>query len=87
VTDSGALFDQELIILIKQDDSNAFTKIYQKYWQELYNAAYKRNRNREQCQDIVQNVFTDLWNRRMALTIDNLQAFLHTAVRFQVFHQ
>ena len=79
--------DLELFLLVKQDDCNAFTKIYQKYWQDLYNTAYKRNHNREQCQDIVQNIFTDLWNRRKVLTIIDIEAFLHTAVRYQVFKQ
>jgi len=79
--------DLELFLLVKQDDCNAFTEIYHKYWQELFNTAFKRNHNREQCQDIVQNIFTDLWNRRKVLTIIDLEAFLHTAVRYQVFKQ
>lgn len=81
------LSDRELTLLLKQDDCSAFSKIYERYWQDLYNTAYKRSRNRELCQDIVQNVFTDLWNRRETLTIEDLPAFLHTAIRFQVFKQ
>lgn len=79
------LSDLELIALIRQDDCNSFAKIYERHWQDLFNTAYKRNRNREQCRDIVQNVFTDLWNRRKTLIIVDLPAFLHTAIRFQVF--
>ena len=81
------LTDQELFLLVKQDDCIAFTQIYQKYWKVLFNTAYKRNHDREQCQDIVQNIFTDLWNRRKVLTIIDIEAFLHTAVRYQVFKQ
>lgn len=76
-----------MLLLVQQGDQRAFDSIYQKYWQDLYNTAYKRSRNREQSQDIVQNVFIDLWARRGELVIDNLPAFLHTAVRFQVFKQ
>jgi RNA polymerase sigma factor (sigma-70 family) len=81
------LSDHELLLLIKQEDQRAFDSIYQKYWQDLYNTAYKRSRDKEQCRDIVQNVFIDLWARRSELVIENLPAFLHTAVRFQVFKE
>lgn len=37
--------------------------------------------------DVIQNVFTDLWNRRGTVVIQNLSSYLHTAVRFQVFTQ
>jgi len=83
----GELSDAALLNLVKQDDREAFAVIYRKHWQALYNSAYKRTRDKEQCQDIVQNVLADLWIRRVDLDIDNLPAFLHTAVRFQVFKQ
>lgn len=75
--------DLLLFALLKQGNSEAFEKIYNKYWHELFKTAYKRLHDRDKCQDIVQNVFTDLWNRRGELQIRDLQAFLHTAVRFQ----
>src|ERR1700753_4200566 len=77
--------DDELILQLKQDNRDAFSKIYKKYWQELYNDAYNRTRNREQCEDIVQNVLADLWLRREGNQSGNLQAYLHTAVKFQFY--
>lgn len=79
-------FENELALfdLLKQGDETAFEKIYKRYWAELYNAAYKRLPEKEKCQDLIQNIFTDLWTRRSDLTIDNPTAYLHTAVRFQV---
>ena len=81
------LSDKDLLQLVKQDDKGAFTQIYQRHWQPLYSAAYKRTKDKEQCQDLVQNVFADLWSRRNNLAIDNLSAYLHTAVKFQLFKQ
>lgn len=75
--------DLILFALIKQDDASAFENIYNKYWLTLFNSAYKRLKDRDKCQDLVQNVFTDLWNRRNELEIQNLQAYLHVAARFQ----
>lgn len=76
--------DLKLFALLKQGDQGSFEKIYKRYWLELYNAAYKRLPEKEKCQDIIQNVFTDLWLRRESLEINNPTAYLHTAVRFQV---
>src|SRR5690606_30942146 len=42
-------------------------------------------RDKEVSEDIVQEIFTQLWIRRASLTIGNLEAYLFTAVRFQVF--
>lgn len=79
--------EQSLFDLLRQGDEFAFEKIYHRYWQELYNAAYKRLPDRGKCQDVIQNVFTDLWNRKADLKLVNPAAYLHTAVRFQVLKQ
>lgn len=76
--------DKILFDLLKQGDEAAFAKIYKLYWLELYNSAYKRLPVKEKCQDIIQNVFTDLWNRKTELDLEKPLAYLHTAVRFQV---
>ena len=76
--------DRALFDLLKQGDESAFAAIYKLYWGELYNAAYKRLPEKEKCQDIIQNIFTDLWNRKTELDLENPLAYLHTAVRFQV---
>ncbi len=79
--------EQSLFEQLSQGDESAFAKIYNRYWQELYNAAYKRMPEKEKCQDVIQNVFTDLWNRKAELNLVNPAAYLHTAVRFQVLKQ
>jgi RNA polymerase sigma factor (sigma-70 family) len=79
--------DHSLFALLRQGDESAFAQIYKHYWPELYSAAYKRLPEKEKCQDIIQNVFTDLWNRKAELDLANPAAYLHTAVRFQVLKQ
>lgn len=79
--------EQILFALLKQGDERAFAKIYDCYWAQLYNSAYKRMPEKEKCQDIVQTVFADVWLRRDQLEIEKLSAYLHTAVRFQVLKQ
>ena len=76
--------DSELLIEIKLDNSGAFAELYDRYWQSLYNSAYKRLHDESPCKDILQDVFKDIWVRRASLEIENMAAYLHTAVRFQV---
>lgn len=77
--------DKELLRLISQGDKPAFDEIYLRYWLLLFNSAYKRLKNTDQCKDVVQDVFVDLWTRRGKVAIQNLNAYLHTAVKFQVY--
>lgn len=74
----------QLTALLQEGDGEAFVEIYRRNWRMMYNAAFKRLRDEKQCEDLVQNVFTDLWERRGEVDIDNLPAYLGTAVRFQV---
>lgn len=76
--------DVDLIQKVLLDDHDAFRELYNRHWESLYNSAYKRLQSETACQDIVQDVFTDVWVRRSTLNIENVSAYLHTAVRFQV---
>ncbi len=77
--------DHHLIQLISQDNEQAFEELWSRYWKLAYNTAYKRLKDEDQCRDIVQDVFTDLWVRRNTLNIENLPAYLSTAVRYKVY--
>lgn len=76
--------DSELIHLLKADDTIAFSEIYIRYGERLYKQAYHVLRNREDAKDIVQDIFTSLWNKRCELCINNLAGYLYIANRNQV---
>ncbi len=76
--------DNQLVDLLKNGDASAFGQLYERYWKSLYNNAYKRLRDHESCEDIIQEIFTDLWLRKHLVDITDVAAYLHTAVRFQV---
>lgn len=77
--------DNHLLKLMIAGDQSAFSAIYRRHWPALYNAAFKRLNNHFHCNDVLQNTFIDLWTRRDELEIENLTAYLHGAVRFQVY--
>ncbi|HET6996267.1 MAG TPA: RNA polymerase sigma-70 factor [Chitinophagaceae bacterium] len=80
----GNYTDKELLQRMAGDDRTAFTILYNRYWLSLYDAAYKRLKNAEQSEDIVQELFVRLWVKRTELEIQNLTAYLHTAIRYRV---
>lgn len=81
----GLFSDAELILLLQKGDETAFEEVYERYWKKLYNDTYKRLRDPEQIEEIVQDVFTDLWVKRTTKQIEQLYPYLLGAVRFQIF--
>jgi RNA polymerase sigma-70 factor (ECF subfamily) len=79
--------DNDLQLLLTQGDQRAFTEIYHRYWDKLLAIAYNHTRDRSLAEDIVQNLFIYLWERRNNLEIDNLDHYLATAVKFAVFKE
>lgn len=75
-------FDNELLSLLKSGDENAFTEIYNRYWKTLYALAYNRLRDIQIAEDIVHDVFSSLWKNRGQSEINNLPAYLATAVKY-----
>ena len=78
--------DDRLIALIRENDLTAFEHIYNKYWSKLYLSAYNILRDRQVAEDITQEVLVNLWIKRTTLQITSLNAYLYTAVRYQVFN-
>jgi RNA polymerase sigma-70 factor (ECF subfamily) len=77
--------DAELLSLLSRGDRSAFDALYNKYWKQVYNAAYKRLNDAERAQDIAQDVFVQLWTRGSKSPIENLPAYLLVAARNGVF--
>ncbi|MEJ5960933.1 sigma-70 family RNA polymerase sigma factor [Pedobacter immunditicola] len=77
--------DQDLLDAIKADDRSAFEIIYNKYWSRLYLSAYNILRDKQIAEDIIQDIFVQLWFKRSKSNIENLNSYLYTSVRFQVF--
>jgi RNA polymerase sigma factor (sigma-70 family) len=80
------LSDDDLLQLIKRDDTAAFESIYDKYWQALYLKACQRV-DKDEAKDMVQEVMITLWRRRNAITVmheGDLGRYLFTAIRYRV---
>jgi len=77
--------DHDLKQLLKENDHRAFTEIYARYWKKMLLVAWNHSNQSDEAKDIVADVFTSLWERRHKVDIDNIPAFLTTAIKFNIF--
>ena len=59
--------DNTLVTLLQQGDLQAFDKLYWKYHSALYNNVLKITRDTGAAEDIVQEIFITLWQKRMLI--------------------
>jgi RNA polymerase sigma-70 factor (ECF subfamily) len=79
--------ERELLARLSESDESALTVIYTHYWKPLFMQAYNVLKDRMLCEDIVQEIFLQLWRRRKSLHItESLAGYLSAATRYQVFH-
>ncbi len=77
--------DEVLIDSLREGNPQAFECIYNRYWSILYHQAYKRLKSKESTEELIQDLFTDLWHRRQDLLIkSSLEAYLRTSVKYLV---
>jgi len=77
--------DALLLQQLSEGNKSAFNILYDKYWKQVFDAAYKRLNDVDSSQDIAQEVFTQLWIRGSQTKIENLPAYLYVAARNTVF--
>jgi len=74
--------DDKLLILIRQDDKKAFDLIYKRYWENLFVYVNRVVDDKDEAQDIVQEIFVSLWSRRaQSANILSLKAYLFSMAR------
>lgn len=86
VMDYGLLADDVLLKFLKISDELAYKAIYLRYWRRLFYSAVSKTNSKEVAEDIVQSVFADLWDRREHHNINNIAAYLETAVKYQIIN-
>lgn len=85
MTNYETLSDISLTSLLKSGDEVAFTEIYTRYSRKLFIMGYNYCKNKELAEELVQEVFVGLWDKRDIIQIQKLEAYLATAIRFSVF--
>lgn len=84
ILDYSKMTDMELAAYLADGDHAAFTEIYDRHWQSLFIYARSILRDGDEASDVVQDIFTTLWNSGPQLQITTgLRPYLLTATRNQ----
>ena len=77
--------DSELLSLLRQGVESGFTEIYNRYWKNLLVVAVNKTGDLDEAEEIVQDIFVSLWNRRETLEItSSLNNYLAVSVKYRV---
>lgn len=79
--------DKQLLVFLHGGDETAFTEIYTRYSRKLLAIAFSYSKDPDLAEEIVQDIFFSLWERRTSLAIDSLSAYLASATKFAIFKQ
>ncbi|HRE67746.1 MAG TPA: sigma-70 family RNA polymerase sigma factor [Cyclobacteriaceae bacterium] len=75
--------DDELVVLLNEGDQKAFEIIYYRYSPELYQWIRTLVMSKQDCEEILQNVFERLWRNHKTVHIHvKLRSYLSTKVKF-----
>ena len=79
--------DTDLLAALPTGHEGAFAEIYRRYGLGMLEQAIRKTGSREAAEEIVQDIFTALWQRREHTTsIQKLPEYLSTAVKFRVIN-
>lgn len=79
--------DTELVELLKSGDEASYTEIYNRYKGVLYRHAFKKLKNQEEVDDVLQEIFTHLWVKRTTFdSQNNLIGYLYVSLRNKILN-
>ncbi|RFS14641.1 RNA polymerase sigma-70 factor [Emticicia sp. C21] len=75
------LSEQEIVGAIRQGNERVFEVIFRKYYQSLCNYANSMLKEIDESEEVVQNLFSGIWEKRTELEISiSLKSYLYRAV-------
>jgi RNA polymerase sigma-70 factor (ECF subfamily) len=69
------------------DDQAAFASLYRQHWESLFVTTVRVIGNKEDAEDIIQEIFTSLWGRRKELKLTGpLAGYLRASVKYKAIN-
>lgn len=79
------LLGEDILTIAQTDKRKAFEMAFCKYWEQLYRHAYRKTHCEDIAKDLVQDVFTCLWNNHDKLAChDKLLSYLYVVLRNKI---
>ena len=81
------LSDEQLLLELRGNRATeAFRELYERFAKKLYRLAYQKTTKTDTAEEIVQEVFVSVWEKRHDLMVGNVEHYLLSAVRYQVIN-
>ncbi|MFZ6011273.1 MAG: RNA polymerase sigma factor [Bacteroidota bacterium] len=78
--------DEKLLEAIRHSDEEAFSELFHRHWQKLFAAVHARVRSKVIAEEIVQELFVTLWDKRKTQLITNLPHYLLVSAKHRVIN-
>src|SRR5688572_10584652 len=78
------LSDEQLLLLIQEDDQQAFDEVYSRFWGSLFGIAYSHLKEATASEDAIHDVFANLWANRHRLEVRQFRNYLAISVKYIV---
>ena len=78
--------EADLLAALRAGEEGGFAEIYQRYCYRLFTVAYQKLKSRETAEELVQDLFENLWNRRASHDIQQLEQYLFSALRYRIIN-
>lgn len=78
--------EMQLLGDLRRGSAAAFEQIFQHHWKRLYNIARTKLLTDAEAEDVVQGIFSTLWEKRTQLLITDLSAYLNTALKNRIIN-
>lgn len=78
--------DEELLQQLQLErDAVAFTTLYERYWEKLVTIAYIRLKSSMDAQEVVQELFLDIWKRSENIYLRNsFNTYISAALKYKI---
>ena len=88
LSDSFLHTEKDLFQQIANGDHDAFTRLVDRYWNNLYGQAMAYLKDSHKAQDVVQEVFLTIWKNRSSLSdIERPEHYLYTMARNRILSE
>ena len=79
--------ETKLLTELQKGNKRAFETIYNLYWKELYLHAYKRLNTEHQAEELVQELFIQLWEKRTEIKVEkSLKSYLYGIIKKRILY-
>jgi RNA polymerase sigma-70 factor (family 1) len=86
--DYQAYSDMDLFQLVAKDDEKAYRTLYDRYWNKLLVQAMLKLRVEEEVEEILQDIFLNLWRRRKTIQIKNtFHTYIASIVKYEILRK